>query len=73
MTSPTALGNFNEWVVDFRPISSSQVSAKNELDCINDIFMGFLLQNTIANTKWPLEMAADLLDNRGSLTCSLIV
>lgn len=41
--SPTPLGSFNEWIVDFRPISASQVSAKNELDSINDIFMSFFI------------------------------
>lgn len=41
--SPTALGGFPEWIVDFRPISSSQISAKNELDSINDIFMSFFI------------------------------
>ncbi|MFT6921069.1 MAG: hypothetical protein ACJA1C_000063 [Crocinitomicaceae bacterium] len=41
--SPTALGSFSEWIVDFRPISPSQVSAKNELDSINDIFMSFFI------------------------------
>ncbi len=41
--SPTALGSFPEWVVDFRPISPSQVSAKNELDSLNDIFMSFFV------------------------------
>jgi len=41
--SPTPLGDFQEWIVDFRPISPSQVSAKNELDSINDIFMSFFI------------------------------
>lgn len=41
--SPTPLGSFSEWIVDFRPISPSQVSAKNELDSINDIFMSFFI------------------------------
>lgn len=41
--SPTPLGSFSEWIVDFRPISSAQVSAKNELDSLNDIFMSFFL------------------------------
>ena len=41
--SPTPLGSFPEWIVDFRPISSSQVSAKNELDSLNDIFMSFFI------------------------------
>jgi hypothetical protein len=49
VTSPTSLGSFPVWIVDFRPISSSQISAKNELDSINDIFMSFFickLENT---------------------------
>jgi hypothetical protein len=41
--SPTPLGSFSEWIVDLRPISSSQISAKNELDSINDIFMSFFV------------------------------
>lgn len=41
--SPTPLGSYPEWIVDFRPISASQVSAKNELDSINDIFMSFFI------------------------------
>ena len=41
--SPTPLGSYPEWIVDFRPISSSQVSAKNELDSLNDIFMSFFI------------------------------
>lgn len=43
ITSPTPLGNFPEYIVDFRPISASQVAAKNELDAINDIFMSFFI------------------------------
>ncbi len=43
VTSSTPLGNFPEWIVDFRPISPSQVSAKNELDSLNDIFMSFFI------------------------------
>lgn len=41
--SPTPLGSFSEWIVDFRPISPSQISAKNELDSVNDIFMSFFI------------------------------
>ncbi len=41
--SPTPLGSYPEWIVDFRPISSAQVSAKNELDSLNDIFMSFFV------------------------------
>jgi hypothetical protein len=43
VTSATPLGSFQEWIVDFRPISSSQISAKNELDSLNDIFMSFFI------------------------------
>jgi hypothetical protein len=43
VSSPTPLGSFPEWIVDFRPISPSHVSAKNELDELNDIFMSFFL------------------------------
>ena len=41
--SPTPIGSYPEWIVDFRPISGSQVAAKNELDSINDIFMSFFV------------------------------
>jgi len=43
VASPTPLGGFPEWIVDFRPISSAHISAKNELDSLNDIFMSFFL------------------------------
>lgn len=43
VTSPTPLGSFPEYIVDFRPISASQISAKNELDSVNDIFMSFFV------------------------------
>lgn len=43
VTSPTPLGSFSEYIVDFRPISASQISAKNELDSVNDIFMSFFV------------------------------
>lgn len=43
VSSSTNIGSFPEWIVDFRPISSNQVSAKNELDSINDIFMSFFI------------------------------
>ena len=43
VTSTTALGSYPEWIVDFRPISAGQVSAKNELDTLNDIFMSFFI------------------------------
>jgi len=41
--SPTPIGSYSEWIVDFRPISPSQISAKNELDALNDIFMSFFI------------------------------
>lgn len=43
VTSSTPLGGFPEWIVDFRPVSAAQVSAKNELDSINDILMSFFI------------------------------
>lgn len=43
VTSSTALGGYAEWIVDFRPISENQVSAKNELDEQNDIHMSFFI------------------------------
>jgi len=43
VTSTTPLGGFPEWIVDFRAISANQVSAKNELDPNNDIFMSFFI------------------------------
>lgn len=43
VSSPTPLGGYPEWIVDFRPISSAQISAKNELDSLNDIFMSFFV------------------------------
>ncbi|MEX1003712.1 MAG: hypothetical protein WDZ35_16450 [Crocinitomicaceae bacterium] len=43
VSSSTPLGGYPEWVVDFRPISPAQVSAKNELDSVNDIFMSFFI------------------------------
>ena len=43
VTSTTALGSYPEWIVDFRPISASQVGAKNELDTANSIFMSFFI------------------------------
>jgi len=41
--SDTPLGNFNDWVMDIRPVSASQVSGKSELDSLNDIFFSFFL------------------------------
>ena len=43
VTSSTPLGSYPEWIVDFRPISASQVSSKSELDTLNDIFMSFFI------------------------------
>ncbi len=43
VTSTTPLGGYPEWIVDFRPISNNQVSAKNELDTLNNIFMSFFI------------------------------
>jgi len=43
VTSTTPLGGYPEWVVDFRPISENQISAKNELDTLNDIHMSFFI------------------------------
>ncbi len=43
VTSSTALGSYPEWIVDFRPVSAAQVSAKNELDSLNNILMGFFI------------------------------
>lgn len=43
VTSNTPLGNFAEWIVDFRPISENQISSKNELNNMNDIHMSFFI------------------------------
>ncbi|MEQ1732694.1 MAG: hypothetical protein ABL940_03420 [Bacteroidia bacterium] len=43
VTSTTPLGGFAEWIVDFRPNAENQISAKNELDTLNDIFMSFFI------------------------------
>lgn len=43
VTSTTALGGYPEWIVDLRPIAEGQVSAKNELDTQNDIFLSFFI------------------------------
>ncbi|HTA84100.1 MAG TPA: hypothetical protein VK783_14245 [Bacteroidia bacterium] len=43
VTSTTPLGSYPQWIVDFRPISGWQVSAKNELDTLNSIFMSFFI------------------------------
>lgn len=43
VTSTTPLGGYPEWIVDFRPVSENQISAKNELDTLNDIHMSFFI------------------------------
>ncbi len=43
VTSNTALGGYPEWIVDFRPISANQISAKNELDTLNSIHMSYFI------------------------------
>lgn len=43
VTSTTALGGYEEWIVDLRPISENQVSSKNELDELNDIHLSFFV------------------------------
>jgi hypothetical protein len=43
VTSTTGLGSYPEWIVDFRPISENQISAKNELDKLNDIHLSFFV------------------------------
>lgn len=43
VTSTTALGSYPEWIVDFRPVSASQVSSKSELDSVNSVLMGFFI------------------------------
>lgn len=43
VTSSTPLGGYPEWIVDLRPNSENQISAKNELDTLNDIFMSFFI------------------------------
>jgi hypothetical protein len=43
VTSTTPLGSYPEWIVDFRPISAHQISAKNELDTLNDIHMSLFI------------------------------
>lgn len=43
VTSTTPLGNFQEWIVDFRPISASQTCSMNELDTANSVFMSFFI------------------------------
>jgi hypothetical protein len=43
VTSSTMLGSYPEWIVDFRPVAGAQVSAKNELDSLNNILMSFFI------------------------------
>ena len=43
VTSTTPLGNFQEWIVDMRPISASQICSMNELDTANSVFMSFFI------------------------------
>lgn len=43
IVSSTSAGNFPEWIVDFRPISSNQISAKNELNAFNDLHLSFFV------------------------------
>ncbi|MBC7862579.1 MAG: hypothetical protein IAF38_06350 [Bacteroidia bacterium] len=43
VSSTTGLGSYPEWIVDFRPISENQISAKNELDTLNDIHMSYFI------------------------------
>lgn len=43
VSSSTALGNFSEWICDFRPIAGAQVNGKSELDTANTIFMSFFI------------------------------
>lgn len=43
VSSTTGLGSYPEWIVDFRPVSANQISAKNELDTLNDIHMSFFI------------------------------
>jgi hypothetical protein len=43
VTSSTALGNYQDWAMDIRPMSAAQTGGKSELDSINDIFMSFFI------------------------------
>jgi hypothetical protein len=52
VASSTALGSYPEWIVDFRPVSTSQVSAKNELDSLNNIFMSVFI--VLHNNEYKL-------------------
>lgn len=52
LSSTTSLGSFPDYTVDFRPISASQISAKNELDKNNDIHLSFFV--TLYNQKYSI-------------------
>lgn len=43
VNSTTALGDFQDWAMDIRPMSAAQSGGKSELDSINDIFMSFFI------------------------------
>lgn len=43
VTSSTALGNYQDWAMDIRPMGAAQCGGKSELDSINDIFMSFFI------------------------------
>ncbi len=43
VSSTTMLGSYPLWIVDFRPVAENQISAKNELDPMNDIHMSFFI------------------------------
>jgi hypothetical protein len=54
VNSSTMLGSYPEWIVDFRPVSAAQVSAKNELDSLNNIFMNFFIVKHANSYKMAL-------------------
>lgn len=43
VNSTTALGDFQDWTMDIRPMSAAECGGKSELDSINDIFMSFFI------------------------------
>jgi hypothetical protein len=43
VNSTTALGDYQDWAMDIRPMSAAQSGGKSELDSINDIFMSFFI------------------------------
>lgn len=43
VNSTTALGDFQDWALDIRPMSPAQCGGKSELDSVNDIFMSFFI------------------------------